>query len=40
MSELWISLCPETEFELGKAKVAKGEESGKRYQIAVFKTAE
>ncbi len=40
MSELWISVCPETEFELGKAKVAKGEESGKRYQIAVFKTEE
>ena len=40
MSESWIRVCPEAEFELGKARVAKGEAAGKRYQIAVFKTEE
>ncbi|HIG12820.1 MAG: Rieske (2Fe-2S) protein [bacterium] len=38
MNEAWIPVCPTADFEVGKAKVVKGEAEGRRYQIAVFQS--
>lgn len=40
MNTTWISVCPVNELELGAAKVVKGQDEGRRYQIAVFRTDE